>query len=79
MRMKLLTLIASAFLFSPLPALAQIGQSAALTGTVTDATGAILPRHSNGGQRIAHRRQPFDTDRCERRVSFPGVAAGLTR
>ena len=43
MRMKLLTLIASALLFSPLPALAQLGQSAALTGTVTDATGAILP------------------------------------
>ena len=43
MRMKLLTLIASALLFSPLPALAQLGQSAALTGTVTDASGAILP------------------------------------
>ena len=43
MRMKLLTLIAAALLLSPLPALAQLGQTATLTGTVTDATGAILP------------------------------------
>ena len=43
MRRKLLSLIAAALLFSPLPAMAQLGQSATLTGTVTDATGAILP------------------------------------
>src|SRR5262245_49560518 len=43
MRMKLLMLIAAALLLSPLPALAQLGQTATLTGTVTDATGAILP------------------------------------
>src|SRR5918996_4586025 len=43
MRMKLLTLVAAALLFSPLPALAQLGQTATLTGTLTDATGAVLP------------------------------------
>ena len=43
MRKKLLSLIAAALLLSPLPALAQIGQTATLTGTVTDATGAVLP------------------------------------
>jgi hypothetical protein len=43
MRRKLLSLIVAALLLSPLPALAQIGQTAALTGTVTDTTGAILP------------------------------------
>ncbi|HJR58981.1 MAG TPA: TonB-dependent receptor [Vicinamibacterales bacterium] len=43
MRRKLLSLVVAALLLSPLPALAQIGQTATLTGTVTDATGAILP------------------------------------
>jgi hypothetical protein len=43
MRSKLLSLVAAALLFSPLPALAQIGQTATLTGTVTDTTGAVLP------------------------------------
>jgi hypothetical protein len=43
MRRKLLALVAAALLLSPLPALAQIGQTATLTGTVTDATGAVLP------------------------------------
>ena len=43
MKRTLLTLLAAALLCSPLPALAQIGQTAALTGTVTDATGAVLP------------------------------------
>ena len=43
MRKKLLILIASALLISPLPALAQIGQSATMTGTVTDSTGGVLP------------------------------------
>lgn len=43
MRRKLLSLLVAAFLLSPLPALAQIGQTATLTGTVTDTTGAILP------------------------------------
>ena len=43
MKRTLLTLFAAALLCSPLPALAQIGQTAALTGTVTDATGAVLP------------------------------------
>jgi hypothetical protein len=43
MRMKLLTLVTAALLLSPLSALAQIGQTATLTGTVTDATGAVLP------------------------------------
>ena len=43
MKRKLLTLLAAALLCSPLPALAQIGQTASLTGIVTDATGAVLP------------------------------------
>jgi hypothetical protein len=43
MRRKLLSLIVAALLLSPLPALAQLGQTATLTGTVTDTTGAILP------------------------------------
>src|SRR4026208_36685 len=43
MRRKLLTLIAAGLLLTPLPALAQIGQTATLTGTVTDSTGAVLP------------------------------------
>ncbi|MBA2305655.1 MAG: TonB-dependent receptor [Acidobacteria bacterium] len=43
MRRTLLALIAAALLLSPLPAVAQIGQTATLTGTVTDSTGAILP------------------------------------
>ena len=43
MRRKLLSLVAAVLLFSPVPALAQIGQTATLTGTVTDATGAVLP------------------------------------
>lgn len=43
MRMKLLTLLAAALLLSPSTALAQIGQTATLTGTVTDTSGAVLP------------------------------------
>ncbi len=43
MRKKLLILLGAALLFSPLPALAQIGQTAILTGTVTDSSGAVLP------------------------------------
>ena len=43
MRRMLLTLVVAALLFSPLPALAQIGQTGTLTGTVTDSTGAVLP------------------------------------
>ena len=43
MRRKLLYLVAAALLLSPLPALAQIGQTATLAGTVTDTTGAVLP------------------------------------
>ena len=43
MRRMLLTLLAAALLLSPAPAIAQIGQTAALTGTVTDASGAALP------------------------------------
>ena len=43
MRRKLLTLLVAALLLSPLPALAQIGQTATLAGTVTDTTGAVLP------------------------------------
>ena len=42
MRKKLLILLGAALLFSPLPALAQIGQVAILTGTVTDSSGAAL-------------------------------------
>ena len=42
MRKKLLILLGAALLFSPLPALAQIGQIAILTGTVTDSSGAAL-------------------------------------
>jgi hypothetical protein len=44
MRMKLLTWLAAlTLLFSPSLATAQIGQTATLTGTVTDASGAVLP------------------------------------
>jgi hypothetical protein len=43
MRTKVLTLFAAVVLLGPPLALAQIGQTASLTGTVTDATGAILP------------------------------------
>ena len=43
MRRKLLSLIVAALLLSPLPALAQSVQTATLTGTVTDTTGAVLP------------------------------------
>ena len=42
MKRTLLTLLAAVLLFSP-PAAAQIGQTASLTGTVTDASGAALP------------------------------------
>ena len=42
MKKKLLTLLAAVWLLSPLPALAQIGQTAVLTGTVTDASGGAL-------------------------------------
>jgi carboxypeptidase family protein/TonB-dependent receptor-like protein len=43
MRMKLLTALVATMFFSPPPALAQLGQTATLTGTVSDASGAILP------------------------------------
>ena len=43
MQRMLLTLLAAALLLSPVPAIAQIGQTAVLTGTVTDASGAALP------------------------------------
>ena len=43
MKMKLLTLLVAAVLFSPALAIAQIGQTATLTGTVTDSSGAVLP------------------------------------
>ena len=44
MRTKLVTLLAAAVLFvAPSASIAQIGQTAVLTGTVTDASGAVLP------------------------------------
>ncbi len=45
MKMKLLALLvaAAAVLGSPVRAIAQIGQTATLAGTVTDASGAVLP------------------------------------
>ena len=43
MRRMLLTLLAAALLLSPVPAIAQIGQTGVSTGTVTDASGAALP------------------------------------
>jgi hypothetical protein len=46
MKMKLLALLlamAGVVLFSPTTVLAQIGQTAALTGTVTDSSGGVLP------------------------------------
>lgn len=43
MRTKLLALLAAAVLVSPAAALAQIGQTATLTGTVTDSSGGVLP------------------------------------
>ena len=43
MKTKLLALLAAAVLLIPSAAVAQIGQTATLTGTVTDASGAVLP------------------------------------
>ncbi|MGB2716510.1 MAG: TonB-dependent receptor [Vicinamibacterales bacterium] len=43
MRIKLLTLLAAAVLLVPSPTLAQIGQTATLTGTIADQSGAVLP------------------------------------
>jgi carboxypeptidase family protein len=43
MRTKALTLLAAALLLSPSHVLAQIGQTATLTGTITDTSGAVLP------------------------------------
>lgn len=43
MRSKLVALLAAAVLISPAVALAQIGQTATLTGTVTDSSGGVLP------------------------------------
>ena len=43
MKRTLLALFAAAVLFGTSPASAQIGQTAILTGTVTDASGAALP------------------------------------
>jgi hypothetical protein len=43
MRIKLLTLLAAAALLVPAVSIAQIGQTATLTGSVTDASGAVLP------------------------------------
>jgi hypothetical protein len=43
MNMKLLALLAAAVLTGASPAIAQIGQTATLTGTVTDASGGVLP------------------------------------
>jgi hypothetical protein len=41
--MRLLALLAAGVLLLPAPAAAQIGQTAVLTGTVTDTSGAVLP------------------------------------
>ena len=77
MRRKLLSLLAAALLLSPLPALAQIGQTATLTGTVTDASGAVLPGVTvTVTERIAHRRVAVRDYGRERRLSLPGAAAG---
>lgn len=43
MRTKLLTLLAAAALLVPSVSIAQIGQTATLTGTVADQSGAVLP------------------------------------
>jgi hypothetical protein len=43
MKMKLLALLLAAVLLSPAMAIAQIGQTATLTGAVTDSSGAVLP------------------------------------
>jgi hypothetical protein len=43
MKTKLLTLLVAAVLCSPAVAIAQIGQTATLTGTITDTSGAVLP------------------------------------
>jgi outer membrane receptor protein involved in Fe transport len=43
MRLKLLSLLAAAVLFVPTLSIAQIGQTATLTGTVADQSGAVLP------------------------------------
>ena len=43
MKMKLLAPLVAAVMTAAAPAMAQIGQTAALTGTVTDTSGAVLP------------------------------------
>jgi hypothetical protein len=43
MRTKLVTLLAAAVFLIPAASIAQIGQTAVLTGTVADASGAVLP------------------------------------
>jgi outer membrane receptor protein involved in Fe transport len=43
MRIKLLTLLAAAVVLVPSPTFAQIGQTATLTGTIADQSGAVLP------------------------------------
>src|SRR4051812_50228834 len=43
MRKKLLTLLAAIVICSPTLAFAQLGQTAVLTGTVSDTSGAVLP------------------------------------
>ena len=43
MKMKLLALVVAMMSFAAAPALAQIGQTASLTGTITDSSGAVLP------------------------------------
>ena len=77
MRMKLLALLAAAVLLSPALALAQIGQTATLTGTVTDPSGAVLPgvtvtvTERGGDWGVADRRYGR-----ERHVPFPALPPG---
>ena len=77
MRMKLFVLLAAAVLLIPSLSAAQIGQSATLTGTVADQSGAVLPGvtvNVTGESVIGGSREP--PLRTKTGLSLPRPAAG---
>ena len=77
MKRTLLILLAATLLCSPVPALAQIGQTASLTGTVTDATGAVLPGATVtvAGEALIGGSRTATTD-ADGRYRFPALPPG---